>query len=63
MQADILVDLSEVQRAAHDDQASISMRGALDLYEQKGNVASAAMCQALPGGSTSAKARGGNDAS
>jgi len=47
MQADILVDLSEVQRAAQDHQASLSVRGALDLYEQKGNIASAAMCHAL----------------
>ncbi len=47
MQADILVDLSEVQRAAQDDRASLSVKGALVLYEQKGNVASAAMCHAL----------------
>ena len=47
MQADILVDLSEVQRGAQDDRASVSVREALHLYEQKGNIASAAMCHAL----------------
>jgi class 3 adenylate cyclase/tetratricopeptide (TPR) repeat protein len=47
MRADILVDLAEVQRAAHDGRANGTVRGALELYEQKGNVASAAMCHAL----------------
>ncbi len=47
MQADILIDLSEVQRAAQDDRASRSVREALDLYEEKGNIASVAMCHAL----------------
>jgi predicted ATPase/class 3 adenylate cyclase len=47
MQGDILVDLSEIQRAVHDDRASQSVSGALDLYEQKGNIASATMCRGL----------------
>jgi tetratricopeptide (TPR) repeat protein len=63
MQADTLVDLSEVRRAAQDDRAFLSVRGALDLYEQKGNIASAAMCLALLRDSANAKARKGNDAS
>jgi len=63
MQADILVDLSEVQRLAQDDRASVSVREALDLYEQKGNIASAAMCHELLRNRSSATARRGNAAS
>ena len=47
MQADILVDLAEVQQVAKDDQVSRSVRAALHLYEEKGNIASAAMCHTL----------------
>lgn len=48
MQGDILVDLAEVQRAAgHPDEARGSIRKALSLFEQKGNVASANKCSAV----------------
>jgi class 3 adenylate cyclase/tetratricopeptide (TPR) repeat protein len=48
MQADILVDLAEVQRAAgRRREADETIRRALGLYEQKGNAASAGMCHAL----------------
>jgi class 3 adenylate cyclase/tetratricopeptide (TPR) repeat protein len=65
MQGDVLMDLAEVQHAAGRRQdAEETIRTALELYERKGNVASAGMCRALlhatevlgePGDSSSAR--------